>query len=277
MDNVKKTGVVFVLLWSALLVAQTADARQLSMAGVTPEVETYRAQGHTDARWDDYVTQGFRQYAGSDFGAAQANLLKAYELGCRDGLLLFRLMNIYVAQDQCATGIRYGQEAVPYYRQQYPEEFKGNSPFQAMGDCSEGEAAIEFYRQGLEVNPSDVSIRLNMAHALVKMGRLEQARAEFLAVVDEGQISSYGYGVAYKGLGDITKDQGDLQAAVQYYKKGYDLGGNGLCAWALASTYEELKDYPTARRYWQAAADFYGTDSEWGQRAAKRVRQLAGY
>lgn len=252
-------------------------AVNINMGQVTDEVNVYFKKGNVNSLWDDYVVKGFKSYATSDFDNASINLQKAYNLGCRDGFVLFRLTISYASRNMCQKAIKYGKESAAYYQKQYPDKFKDTSLFQVMGDCSCGDQAIEFYKQGLRNNPTDVSIRLNMAHKLAETGRLDEARKEFLDIVKEGQISSYGYGVAYNGLGKIERDRKNFKKAIEYYEKAYKSRGRGSDAWGIAMAYEGIKDYKTARYYWQEAAKIYGHENEWGQSALKRAQQLEGY
>lgn len=252
-------------------------ALDVYMGNVTDEVDVYLEKGQVNKDWDEHVIKGFQAYAKSDFTNARLNLQKAYDKGCRDGFVLFRLMVCYAAQDNCRSALKYGQEAVTNYREQYPQKFKESSLFQMLGDCSSGEQAIEYYQQGQLLKPDDVSIQLNLAHKLVELKRYAEAEKAFLDVIRAGKISSFGEGVAYNGLGKMAKARGEHQKAIDYYQKAYEARGSGSDLWGIASAYEGLKDYKRASEYWRKAADRFGHDNEWGQQALKRVQELKGY
>ncbi|MCK5214833.1 MAG: tetratricopeptide repeat protein [Candidatus Omnitrophica bacterium] len=269
--------IVLLMAFILLPTTKTLLASDVIMSHVTDEVDVYLKEGQVNENWDDYVIKGFKAYANSDFDNARLNLQKAYDAGCRDGFVLFRLTISYAVQDMCQQAIKYGKEAIPYYREQYPKKFKDSSLFQVIGDCSNGNEAIEYYRQGLENNPNDVSARLNRAHELVQLNRIDAAQKEFLAIIEGGRVSSYGFGVAYNGLGRIAKGRGNYRQAIKYYQKAYELRDGGVDAWGIALSYEGLKDYKSARYYWNKAADAYGHNDEWGRQALQRARQLEGY
>lgn len=82
-------------------------------------------------------------------------------------------------------------------------------------DPAYGELAVEYGLKGVEVERYGPAIRFQLARALMRLGRLDEAREHLQIAVDLDQ----NYGDAWVLLGDVTRMAGDLPAARDAYTK----------------------------------------------------------
>lgn len=267
------------VVYALAAVIGSARAIEIDTSSTELEIDTYKAQGHRSSLWDEDVFKGFQEYYRRNFNNAILFLEKAYNSGCRDGLVLYRLALCYASSDRCEEVVFYGEQAISKLKENYPNHYYNQNVYQLIGHCSRNiDKTIEFYLKGLERDSSDVSTRLNMSYKLIEAGRLDEAERQINIVLQEYSdvTAPYGHGVAYNGLGQIYYKRGDYQKAVSAFKKALDYRNMGVDAWWLAISYEALKDYEQAAKYWKLAAEIYGEDSEWGRKALKRLNEIKG-
>jgi tetratricopeptide (TPR) repeat protein len=122
------------------------------------------------------------------------------------------------------------------------------------GRHSEGLAAAE---AGLAVNPNDVLLYVPRAVAENSLGRYEQARADIELAIRLSPHDPLLSGVWHVILGDAEINLGNLNAAIDAYRKALNLGmqqaffvhTNLAAAYALASKMDEAKaELAEARR-----------------------------
>ncbi|MDP2232105.1 MAG: tetratricopeptide repeat protein, partial [Actinomycetota bacterium] len=82
-------------------------------------------------------------------------------------------------------------------------------------DPAYGELAVEYGLKGVKVERYGPAIRFQLARALMRLGRLDEAREHLQIAVDLDQ----NYGDAWVLLGDVTRMAGDLPAARDAYTK----------------------------------------------------------
>jgi len=74
------------------------------------------------------------------------------------------------------------------------------------------EEAAGAYRSALELNPTNMSIRAKLGHALFKDGNIDAAEVELRAALAGGAVT------AHKYLGHMAKEQGDISGANSHYQ-----------------------------------------------------------
>lgn len=83
--------------------------------------EAYQKKGHRSPRWDPLVEAGFSAFEGENLNTAVNFLERARAMGCRDGLLLFKLASYQERQGNIPEAIRLLKEAEPLLRNRYPK------------------------------------------------------------------------------------------------------------------------------------------------------------
>lgn len=270
--------------WLIALIMLLASADRITAQSDTsrmkPEIDTYQAQGHTDARWDELVVEGFTLYYQFNYQEALSYLNKAYGLGCRDGLVLYRIAFCYFKLGLYDTATRYAEEAFSPLKKDYPEHYYNQTLYTIYSDCgqltTDDEKAVEYYVKALNLEPADVSVRLNLAHRLIKLDRIDEAEQHINIVLEDYSylVTSYGLGVAYNGLGQIYYKRQEYQEAVNALEKAWDYRQSGSDAWELALTYEALGDNDKAIKCWNSVIEIYGENSSWGLQAQDNLRRL---
>jgi tetratricopeptide (TPR) repeat protein len=72
--------------------AQTTEAAPALQGPITPEDYTlYLKSGHCDPAWDEWIKPGFESFDLGNYATASIFFKNAYEKGCRDPMVLFRL------------------------------------------------------------------------------------------------------------------------------------------------------------------------------------------
>jgi len=191
-------------------------AIEIDTSGTELEIDTYKAQGHRSSLWDEDVFKGFQEYYHRNFNNAIEPLKKAYELGCRDGLVLYRLAISYTQLGDFKEAANYAEEALLHLKKNYPNHYYNETIGQLLGK-------------------------------------------------------------SFNEVGKVYYNKRDYQKAIEFFKKALhyrDTIDRGVDAWWLAISYEALKDYEQAAKYWKLAAQIYGKDSEWGRKALNRLNQI---
>ena len=102
--------------------------------------------------------------------------------------------------------------------------FAGPAKTLAELDAREGRkaAALEHATLAAEADPKDVELRYRLASQLAKEGRLEEAERGYREVIRLRP----GFAGAWQGLGVIRKWQGELPAAIPFFRKAAALDAN---------------------------------------------------
>jgi tetratricopeptide (TPR) repeat protein len=101
----------------------------------------------------------------------------------------------------------------------FPYLLLGSVQF-TMGDS---EAAVESYRDVLELNPKATSASVYMAQILISQGRLQEAKEEYLKLEREGRIfdeALYNLGRIEIRTGDVEEGLKDIKAARRQMRSG---------------------------------------------------------
>ncbi len=119
------------------------------------------------------------------------------------------------------------------------ENFRGIALYLwARGRAADAAALVD---RALRVNPGSLESRINRADFLAHAGRLDEAIAQYRAVVEaEPALAS-----AHFGLADALKRRGDMAAAIESLRKAYELDDEPSGTAALASA-RTARDYERA-------------------------------
>jgi len=107
---------LFVYLWLVtFLIAPLA-----LHAYTSAELKQYKKQGDRSAEWNELVEPAFQAFDGQNFATAYVFLQKAYDKGCRDGLVLYKLAVIHEVKGRDKEAAKVMTEAVPKLKKDYP-------------------------------------------------------------------------------------------------------------------------------------------------------------
>lgn len=154
------------------------------VSATTPaDYKLYTKLGHRDAKWDEYIAPAFTSFDEGQFATSGILLKKAYELGCRDPLVLFRL-GIYKETagefDEAATLF---DEAAKGVIKRYPghplAKAMPKHAGRALYKADRMDEALPHLTKALAVEPDDFMLLL-MAGQIERMQkRLTEAREHF--------------------------------------------------------------------------------------------------
>jgi tetratricopeptide (TPR) repeat protein len=105
-----------------------------------------------------------------------------------------------------------------------PASYVGTLGQARFFDKNHHRPAVECFKRYLEVNPNDVSIRLNMGIAYEQLGMFAEAEAAAGYIFDhELGLSDHGLSIAYnlKAMGVLSR--GDYSKAIDYAEKAFEL------------------------------------------------------
>ena len=101
--------VLFLLLISQISFAKTPQT----------DWEFYQKDGHRSSTWDALVEAGFSAFDSNNFNVAMNFLERARALGCKDGLVIFKIANYKEMQGNPQKAICLLKEAEPLLRNRY--------------------------------------------------------------------------------------------------------------------------------------------------------------
>lgn len=105
-----------------------------------------------------------------------------------------------------------------------PVSYLGTLAQDRFFDKKHHRPAVECFKRYLEVNPDDVSLRLNMGIAYQRLGMFAEAEAAADYIVDHDQdLSDHGWAIAYdlKAMGMLSR--GDYTKAIDFAQKAFEL------------------------------------------------------
>ncbi|MBN1283500.1 MAG: hypothetical protein JXA24_07010 [Proteobacteria bacterium] len=157
----------------------------------TPDdLNLYRKQGHRDAKWDEFITPAFECFDADRFATAGIFLRKAYELGCRDPLVIFRLAICRESAGDAKLAAELMIEAEKGLASRYPghplSQAISKHAGRALYKADRYKEALPHLRKALEREPGDFMLLL-MAGQVERMEKnLSEARSLFEKAIASG-------------------------------------------------------------------------------------------
>lgn len=131
--------------------------------------------------------------------------------------------------------------------------------------------AIQNYRQVLDLAPDWVEAHINLGVALYQLGRIEAARAEFLAAV---QLDP-GNGIACYNLGCVLEELGEIDQAIRHLRRAMRcLPSHTEVHFNLAVAYEKRGQRRLAREQWLLYLR-HAPNGPWASQARARLKQYS--
>jgi tetratricopeptide (TPR) repeat protein len=163
---------------------KTTQEQTQKDSGIQPvtsnDYKYYAKEGHRSSKWNEYVQPGFQTFDSGNLATSSIFLKKAYDLGCRDALVLFRLgiYNEYQGKyPEAATLLKLAADDAAARYADHPiskavYKHLGRALYQA-GDLN---GAIVQLTQALRFEPDDFTALFLAGQILNQMNEPEKAR-----------------------------------------------------------------------------------------------------
>ena len=130
--------------------------------------------------------------------------------------------------------------------------------------------SLGWFQKSLQVNPQDVYMRLQLAQYLVALGRPDQARPQFEAILKQDP----GNFLALFNLGIHWARSSDFSKAVDYFQKALQAKPDSQAAFMLGLSWFNLGRLGEAEKAWMRALEFDSGNRRVHQRLAELYARL---
>ena len=129
--------------------------------------------------------------------------------------------------------------------------------------------AVENYDRVLEVAPDWIDAHINRGVALYQMGKIEDARAAFLAAVQLDPLN----GISRYNLGCVLEEQGEIDDAIRHLRRAAKaMPAHADVHFNLALAYEKKNERQLAREQWTLYLR-HAPQGQWAEQARARLKQ----
>jgi len=154
------------------------------VSATTPaDYKLYAKLGDRNAKWDEFIAPAFTSFDQGQFATAGILLKKAYELGCRDPLVLFRLGIYYESTGEFDQAATLFDEAVEGVVKRYPghplAKAMPKHAGRALYKADRMDEALPHLKKALAVEPDDFMLLLMAGQIERIQGNLTEARGYF--------------------------------------------------------------------------------------------------
>ena len=193
-------------------------------ASTERDIKLYRKLGHRSSKWNELIAPGFESFDGGNLATAFVFLQRAYDRGCRDGLVLFRL-GLYQesrkAYKEAAGLLDLAAKKIP---KQYPthplaKEIDAHAA-RALYQIDDYDGALNHIRLALKYTPQDFMLlfmggQIQRSKKLYSPARVLMERALAVKIPEEMDRDETRRTVLNE-LVVITYELGDYDACVSY-------------------------------------------------------------
>jgi tetratricopeptide (TPR) repeat protein len=193
-------------------------------ASTERDIKLYRTSGHRSPKWDELIAPGFESFDGGNLATAFVFLQRAYDRGCRDGLVLFRLGLYQESREAYKEAAKMLDLAAEKILQRYPahplaKEIDAHAA-RALYQIDDYEGALNHIRRALVHQPQDFML-LFMGGQIQRTKKLySQARAllerALATKIPEGMDRDQTRRTVLNELVVITYELKDYDACVSY-------------------------------------------------------------
>lgn len=192
----------------------------------TPEdYEIYTRKGHRDESWNEWIEPAFESFDEGNYATAAIFLKRAYEKGCRDPMVLFRLGLYKESRDEAKDAAQILTEAARGAARRYPKhplvDAIHHHAGRALYKADRFKEALPHLKEALEHEPHDFMLLLMTGQIERMGGRKESARAFFekaLAAEMPPGVKPDPKSTVLGELIILTFDLDDLSACDKYIK-----------------------------------------------------------
>lgn len=151
-------------------------AANLAFAG---DYALYSKVGDHSKAWDEFVQPGFEAFESNNYPTALVFLQKAYDNGCRDGLVMARLGLVHESRGNAKEAIALLGQARPKLKKVYPKhEFTQNIDAhlgRMYFSTNQYDEALPLLKESLVASPDDFTLLFITGQILREQGKKTQA------------------------------------------------------------------------------------------------------
>ncbi len=194
---------------------------------ITPEdYELYTKEGHRSEAWDEWIKPGFESFDQGNYATAAIFLKSAYEKGCRDPMVLFRLGIYKESRGETKEAADLLQQASAEAAKRYPGHPLSKAIHRHAGRAlykiDKFAEAKPHLQEALRYEPDDFMLLLMSGQIERMEGRKKEARALFekalAAKMPEG-VEPNPKTTVFDELIILTYDLKDLDACEKYIEE----------------------------------------------------------
>lgn len=190
------------------------------------ELKLYEKQGHRSPEWNELIEPGFQAFASENFPTAQVFLQKAFDRGCRDGLVLYKLGIIHERNGRYPQAIDVTAEALPRLKKDYPTSDETKTVDAQLGrlyyQVDQYDKALPHLEEAIKIAPEDFALRFIIGQVFRATGKLAQAYDAYtkaLALPAPAEVQPDPKLALLKELMAITYEMGRLDEALTHAEK----------------------------------------------------------
>jgi tetratricopeptide (TPR) repeat protein len=139
----------------------------------------YSKVGDHSKAWDEYVQPGFEAFETNNYPTALVFLQKAYDKGCRDGLVMARLGLVHESRGNTKEAIDLLGQARPKLKKVYPNhEFTQNLDAhlgRMYFSANQYDEALPLLKESLAASPDDFTLLFITGQILREQGKKAEA------------------------------------------------------------------------------------------------------
>ncbi len=208
-------GLVALVAWGISGHARAAD-----------ELKLYEKQGHRSPEWNQLIEPGFQAFASRNFPTAYVFLQKAYDRGCRDGLVLYKLGIVHEQKGRYPEAIDMMAQALPRLKKDYPEADAAKTIDAHLGQlyyqADQYDKALPLLLEATKADPDDFTLQFITGQVLRATGKLTQAYDAYikaLALPAPAEVQPDPTRALLKELMAITYEMGRYDESLSYAEK----------------------------------------------------------
>ena len=161
-----------------------APAKASEAVPITKEdYQLYVKSGHRDKAWDEFIEPAFTSFDAGNFATAGIFLQRAYEKGCRDALVLFRLGVYRESRGNYKDAAQIFDEAAKDATTRYPTHPLATGIWRHAGrahyEAGDIQGALPMLHKALETSPNDFMLLLMAGQIHRMLKQYAEARTFF--------------------------------------------------------------------------------------------------
>jgi tetratricopeptide (TPR) repeat protein len=162
--------IYLVVIFATISTAFSAEAGDFTL---------YKTLGEHSKDWDEYVEPGFEAFETNNYPTALVFLQKAYDKGCRDGLVMARLGLIFESRGNTKQAIELLDQARPKLKKSYPKHEFTQDIDGYLGRMyfsnNQYDKALPLLNESLASSPNDFTLLFIIGQILREQGKKAEA------------------------------------------------------------------------------------------------------